>query len=155
MRVRDVMSRNVVTVESSESCHEAATRMFRGKIRHLPVVDGGGRLTGVVTDRDLRHRLLAPAVLREAGASCDVSVETVLKSVPVSEVMTSPAVTAKPDEELGRVAQTMIEDKVGSLPVVEDGRVVGIVTETDVLRQIVRAAECCCHDVPAIVVSFP
>ena len=155
MRVRDVMSRNVLTVETSESCHEAATRMFRGRIRHLPVVDRGGRLAGVVTDRDLRHRLLAPAVLRDADASRAVSVENVLKSVPVSEIMSSPVVTANPDEELGRVAQTMIDDKVGSLPVVEDGRVVGIVTETDVLRQIVRATECCCDDVPAIVVSFP
>lgn len=153
MRVRDVMSRNVLTVESSESCHEAAARMFRGRVRHLPVVDPGGRLAGVVTDRDLRHRLLAPAVLRTTPA--EVSVETLLKSVPVSEVMTSRVVTANPDDELGRVAQTMIEDRVGSLPVVEDDRVVGIVTETDVLRQIVRAAECCCDDVPAIVVSFP
>jgi len=154
MRVRDVMSRNVLTIESSESCHEAATRMFRSRIRHLPVVDGRGVLTGVVTDRDLRHRLLAPVVLRQVEPA-DVSVEGVLKSVPVSEIMSSPAVTANPDEELVRAAQTMLEDKVGALPVVEDGRVVGIVTETDVLRQIVRAAECCCADVPAIVVSFP
>ena len=155
MLVSEVMSRNVLTIEASESCHEAASRMFRGRVRHLPVVDRGGKLAGIVTDRDLRHRLLAPVVLRQTVNPRPVSVEVVLKNVAVSEVMSSPVITAAPGDEIGTVAQTMIADKVGALPVLEDGRVVGIVTETDVLRQIVRAAECCCEDVPAIVVSFP
>jgi CBS domain-containing protein len=152
MRVSEVMSRDVMTIDMAESCHEAASRMFRGKVRHLPVVDGAGRLVGIVTDRDLRHRLLAPVVLREAGS---VTVESVLKGVPVSEIMSKSVVTVPPGEDLAAAARIMLEDKVGALPVVADGRVVGIVTETDLLRQIVRAAECCCPDVPAIVVSFP
>jgi CBS domain-containing protein len=155
MQVRDVMSRNVLTVSGSESCHEAAARMFRGKIRHLPVVDGHGVLVGIVTDRDLRHRLLAPAVLSEGVALPEISVEVVLKGTLVSAIMSSPVTTAAPDQPLAAVARTMLEDKVGSMPVVEGGRVVGMLTETDILRQIVRAAECCCADVPAIVVSFP
>ena len=152
MRVDEVMSRDVMTIEMSESCHEAAGRMFRARVRHLPVVDRRGKLAGIVTDRDLRHRLLAPAVFRE-GAS--VSVEEVLKSVAVSEIMSKSVVTVPPDEDLAAAAHVMLEDKVGSLPVVTDGRVVGILTETDLLRQIVRAAECCCPEVPAIVVSYP
>jgi CBS domain-containing protein len=152
MRVKDVMSRDVMTVDMASSCHEAASRMFRGKVRHLPVVDRHGALAGIITDRDLRHRLLAPAVLRETGAA---SVETVLKQAPVSEVMSKPVTTANPEEDLTDAARTMLEDKVGCLPVVTGGRVVGILTETDLLRQIVRATECCCPDVPAIVVSFP
>ena len=66
-----------------------------------------------------------------------------------------PVTTTPPDEDLAAAARVMLEDKVGALPVVVDGRVVGILTETDLLRQIVRSAECCCSDVPAIVVSFP
>jgi CBS domain-containing protein len=152
MKVRDVMSRDVMTIETSASCHEAAGRMFRGKVRHLPVVDRAGALAGIVTDRDLRHRLLAPAVFRETGPA---TVESVLKSVPVAEIMSKPVTTTTPDEDLAAAARIMLEDKVGALPVVADGRVVGILTETDLLRQIVRSAECCCPDVPAIVVSFP
>jgi acetoin utilization protein AcuB len=155
MWVRDAMTRDVVTIGTSESCHEAAARMFRGKIRHLPVVDHRGMLAGVVTDRDLRHRLLAPAMFREAAEVAKTSVETVLKSTPVSEVMSAPALTTRPDEDLASAAQTMLKDRIGALPVVENGRVVGIVTETDLLQQIVHAAECCCADVPAIVISFP
>jgi acetoin utilization protein AcuB len=152
MRVAELMSRDVVTIETSASCHDAASCMFRAKVRHLPVVDRDGRLAGIVTDRDLRHGLLAPAMFGQAPPA---SVETVLKRVPVSDIMTKSVVTVRPDEDVAIAAHTMLEDKVGSLPVVSDGRVVGILTETDLLREIIRATECCCDEVPAIVVSFP
>jgi acetoin utilization protein AcuB len=152
MRVGEVMGFNVITVDGSASCHEAATRMFRGGLRHLPVVNATGALVGIITDRDLRHRLLAPAVL-PGGAR--LSIEDVLKSTAVREVMSTPVLTASPSDDLLDAARTMLAQKIGSLPVVEGGRVVGIVTETDLLRRIVRSAECCCPDVPAIVVSFP
>jgi CBS domain-containing protein len=152
MKVRDVMGLNVITIDASTSCHEAATRMFRGRLRHLPVVNAAGALVGVVTDRDLRHHLLAPAVL-PGGAR--LNLEDVLKSTSVEAVMSTPVLTAGPNDELLDAARTMLAEKVGSLPVVEGGHVVGIVTETDLLRRIVRNAECCCPEVPAIVVSFP
>jgi acetoin utilization protein AcuB len=82
-------------------------------------------------------------------------VESVLKNASVSEIMSKPVMTTTPDEDLVSAARTMREDKVGSLPVVTGGRVVGILTETDLVRQLVRSAKCCCPDVPAIVVSFP
>jgi acetoin utilization protein AcuB len=151
MRVRDLMTGGVATIGQADSCHEAVNRMVRRKIRHLPVVDEDGRLVGVVTDRDLRHHLFAPQVLRGIGA---VTVDALFRAVPVKEVMSAPVVTAAPDEDLEVAAGAMLEGKVGSLPVVEAGRVVGIITETDLLRQI-------CGSQPAspecaeIVVSFP
>lgn len=152
MRVKDVMKPNVITIDASASCHEAARRMFRDRVRHLPVVDATGDLVGIVTDRDVRHRLLAPAVFDD-GRGLDV--EAILKATAVEEVMSIPVVTAASGDDLATAARTMHIEKIGSLPVVESGRVVGIVTETDLLRQIMRAAECCCPDVPAIVVSYP
>ena len=152
MRVRDLMSRKVVTIGTSDSCQEAAARMYGARVRHLPVVDSEGMLVGIVTDRDLRHHLFTPKVYRDLGT---FSVDTLLKAVPVSEVMSTPVVTTKPDEELLVAAEEMLEDKVGSLPVVQDGRVVGILTETDLLRQICRADEACSPECAEVVISFP
>lgn len=151
MRVSDLMSRDVATVGVSDSCGEAVARMVRQKIRHLPVVERDGKLVGVVTDRDLRHRLFEPRVMKEIGT---VSVDQILKTVPVKDIMSAPVVTVGPQDELETAARVMLEDKVGSLPVVENGRVVGIITETDLLRQIVRA-DACSPECAEIVVSFP
>jgi CBS domain-containing protein len=82
-------------------------------------------------------------------------VDILLKVVPVSDVMSSPVLSVESDAELLEAARVMLEDKVGSLPVVEQGRLVGIVTETDLLRQICRADQSCPPDVADIVVSYP
>lgn len=151
MRVSDLMSRNVVTIGESDSCLEAVGRMHRARVRHLPVVNAAGTLVGVVTDRDLRHHLFAPHVFKEVGST---AVDILLKAVPVSEIMSSPVTSVDAGSDLVEAARIMLEDKVGSLPVMAGGRVVGIVTETDVLRQICRFdAES--KDIAEIVVSYP
>lgn len=151
MRVRDVMSRNVVTVGPADSLRDAVARMSHARVRHLPVVDASARLIGIVTDRDLRHRLFTPEVFREVG---QVSVETLLSAIPVKDIMSAPVVVVGPDVPLADAARTMLEDKVGSLPVVDNERVVGILTETDLLRRIVSADDRCWGPVDCIV-SFP
>jgi CBS domain-containing protein len=151
MRVSELMTRGVATIGVADSCQEAVRRMARRRIRHLPVVDAGGMLIGIVTDRDLRHHLFEPRVLKEIG---EVSVDALFRTVPVKEVMSSPVVSVTPDDDLETAARAMLEDKVGSLPVVEGGRVVGIITETDVLRRIVHA-DACTEECAEIVVSFP
>jgi CBS domain-containing protein len=145
------MSRNVVTIGTSDSCLEAVARMHEARVRHLPVVDKQGALLGIVTDRDLRHHLFSPRVFNQVGT---MAVDVLLKTVPVTAVMSSPVLSVESDDEVVEAARVMLEDKVGSLPVVENGRVVGIVTETDVLRQICRA-DGCTPDVAEIVVSYP
>ena len=152
MQVSELMSRDVVTIGLSDSCHAAAERMCRGKIRHLPVVGEGGTPEGVVTDRDLRHHLFASGVFQEIGS---VSVQTLLKAVPVKEIMSAPVVSISPAADVEVAARLMREHKIGSLPVVAAGKLVGILTETDLLRQIVRADAWCCADVECIVVSYP
>lgn len=150
-RVNELMSGHVVTVQADASCHDAVSLLVRNKIRHLPVMDEAGRLCGIVTDRDLRHHLFEPAVFRAIGT---VPVEQLLSGVSVREVMSTPVTSIGPEAELEETARIMRDGGLGSLPVVERDRVVGIVTETDLLRRIV-GADACCSDVEAIVVSYP
>jgi CBS domain-containing protein len=145
MHVSELMSRNVVTIGPSDSCREAVSRMHGARVRHLPVVSAEGGLIGVVTDRDLRHHLFAPRVLKDVGT---VAVDIILKAVPVSDVMTSPVMSVPAKADIVEAARIMLEDKVGSLPVVEGGKVVGIITETDVLRQICKADAACSEESP-------
>ena len=136
MRVNEVMSQAVTTISVSDSAHTAVARMVARKIRHLPVVDARGTLVGVLTDRDLRHYLFGPAVFKRIGS---VSADAVLKAVTVNDLMSSPAISVGPDDELETAVGTMLRDKIGSLPVVDKERVIGIITETDLLRRVVTA----------------
>jgi acetoin utilization protein AcuB len=150
--VKDVMSREVVTIGTSESCLDAVARMQRVRARHLPVVNRDGTLVGIVTDRDLRHLLFSPRMFEVLGST---SVDVLLDGVQVAEIMSTGVVTIAPDDRLADAARVMREEKVGSLPVLEQGRVVGILTETDMLRQIVRVDASCAPACAEIIVSYP
>ena len=152
MQVRDLMSRQVVTIGTSESCLDAVVRMQRARARHLPVVNREGLLVGMITDRDLRHLLFSSRMFEALGSS---RVDVLLDGVHVAEIMSTDVVTTAPDAGLADAASTMRKEKVGSLPVLENGRVVGILTETDVLRHIVRADAACAPECAEIIVSFP
>ncbi len=152
MHVSELMSRNVVTIRGEDSCLEAVARMHGARVRHLPVVNAQGGLVGVVTDRDLRHLLFGAPVLRDVGT---IAVDILLKAVPVSDVMSHPVISVPAKADVIEAARMMREDKIGSLPVVEDGMVVGIVTETDVLRKICKVDAECARDIAEIVVSYP
>ena len=136
MRVSELMSRDVVTVEDTETCYEAVDRMCRRKVRHLPVLDREGALVGIVTDRDVRHRLFAPDVYRQIG---EVPVSTLLRQAPIREVMSAPVRRIGAGTDVADAAERMRRDKVGCLPVVDGPRLVGMLTEIDVLRSIVGA----------------
>ena len=151
MSVKQLMSANVVTIDEQTSCREAVARMSRYKIRHLPVVRQERLLCGIVTDRDLRHYLFRPDVFQQIGS---VPVEQILTTVLVGQVMSSPVVSVSPEASLEVAAGRMREGKLGSLPVVEQGRIVGILTETDLLRRIV-GTDTGAAEVNEIVVSYP
>ena len=150
MKVRELMNRNLLTIVESSSCHEAVKRMHRARVRHLPVLSDDGALVGIVTDRDLRHYLFRPQVREDIGAT---SIEIFLKAVTVDEIMSAPVLTVDAADEVTDAARMMLEDKVGSLPVTEGGRLVGIITETDLLREICRADAACSPEVTDVIVS--
>jgi acetoin utilization protein AcuB len=129
IRVRDCMTRSAVTIHSDTLVRGAVEMMKKRKIRHLPVVDRGSRLVGIVTDRDLRQVVFDPRIQARFGDLGDA-----LATLTVRDVMTWGVVTVRPETEIRRAAHLMREQKVGALPVVEGERVVGILTETDVLR---------------------
>jgi acetoin utilization protein AcuB len=144
------MSTGIVTIEAAASCEKAVKRMYQHKVRHLPVTGSDGKLVGIVTDRDLRHHLFAHRAFERDGGDVDAP----LRSALVGHIMSTPVISVGPDDVLEVAAALMLEDKIGSLPVVKDGRPVGIITETDLLRQICRAGTSS-PDVEYIVVSYP
>lgn len=152
MRVKELMSRIVMTVGTEDSCRDALTRMQELKLRHLPVMDLRGKVAGMLTDRDLRHYLFDPAVMRKIGVT---PVDVILEGVSVREIMSAPVLSVDPEEDMEAAVGLMRKRKVGSLPVVKDGQLVGILTETDVLRRIVRVDATCSPGVEEIIVSYP
>lgn len=144
------MSTGIVTIEAAASCQQAVESMYRHTVRHLPVTGSDGTLVGIVTDRDLRHHLFAHHTF--GGDDCDV--DGALRSALVGNIMSSPVISVGPDDALEVAAARMAEDKIGCLPVVDPGRPVGIITETDLLRQMCRTATSG-PEVDYIVVSYP
>lgn len=152
MQVRELMSRQVVTIGTGDSCLEAVTRMQGARVRHLPVVSREGLLVGIVTDRDLRHHLFTPRLFEALGST---PVDVLLSGTQVAEIMSTDVITVAPEETVSEAASTMRKHRVGSLPVMDRGRVVGIITEADVLRHIVRADASRTPACAEIIVSFP
>lgn len=133
--VRQIMIRNPATVAPDDSIRIAIERMRERRCRRLPVVTEG-RLVGIVSDRDLRRATNSPLVLRERWYD-----EFLLDHVPVKACMTPNPVTVSPDTLLVDAAKLMRDRKFGGLPVMDQGRLVGIVTETDLLNYLIRILE--------------
>jgi CBS domain-containing protein len=122
MLVRNRMSGPAVTVRQDADFQKALALMQEKKLRRLPVVDDDGQLVGIVVERDL---LVA-------------AMRYLQSRVEVGDVMTRNVVTVGPDTDLNEVARTMLERKIGGLPVVEHGRLVGIITESDIFKRFVE-----------------
>ena len=128
MLIEDIMTRTVVTVAPEDSLAEALQRARTGRFRHLPVVVKG-RVVGVVSDRDLRSVVPALVALKE---------DELLKRTTVDQVMHTRVVSVHPLDPVEDAARLLYEHKIGCLPVVSGDELVGIVTETDVLRSFVE-----------------
>ena len=148
MEVRELMKPAVITILATKSCYEAALRMRRMSVRHLPVIGEDERLLGVVTDRDLRSFLFS--TLARARAETPVAVDDVLREHSVREIMSAPAITVGPREPLASAVQLMADRKIGAIPVVDEGRLVGIMTETDLVHLLFRRRLFCCADVESV-----
>ena len=131
--VGDVMTQDVFTLEHNEKLSVADDVMRLGRIRHIPVVDDDGAVVGVVSQRDLFFN----ALLRALGYGSYASQKT-LEEYRVKDAMHEPVITCRPNTPLSEAARTMLEKKIGCLPVVEDGQLVGIVTESDFVALIAR-----------------
>jgi acetoin utilization protein AcuB len=131
MRVADLMSRGLIAVQPEDSVEEAVKLLRRRGVRHLLVMKKG-RLVGIISDRDIK-RALDPRQTRKKLMNIG-GLYFLLEPILVEEIMTRDPVTIPPDASVGHAGFVMVQRRFGALPVVQNGRTVGIVTETDLLR---------------------
>jgi acetoin utilization protein AcuB len=132
MLVADVMQAAVLTITPKTSLPEAVRLVQHRGIRHLPVVEDE-RLVGIVSDRDLKRAMASSATSLERH-----ELRYLLDTVTVDEIMTCAVITIGRMFPIEEAARIMVKEKVSALPVTEQGRLIGIVTETDVLELFVR-----------------
>ncbi|HET9490291.1 MAG TPA: CBS and ACT domain-containing protein [Methylomirabilota bacterium] len=133
MLIRDVMQPRLVTVTPQATLAEAMRLVGERGIRHLPVV-AGDELVGIVSDRDLKRAMASPATSLVRN-----ELAYLLARVTVDEIMTRAVITISPSFAVEDAARLMVTEKISALPVTESGRLIGIVTETDILELFVRA----------------
>jgi CBS domain-containing protein len=131
LAVADVMSTDMLTLRRNDTLTIADDLMKQKRVRHLPVLDESGDLCGIVTQRDL----FRGAVLRSLGYGTRAE-EKMLASLAVKDAMTDDPVTVEAKTPLTEAAQRMLEHGIGCLPVLENGRLVGILTEGDFVRLV-------------------
>jgi len=134
LQVRDVMTKDVATLERNDKLTVADDVMRLGRIRHLPVVDSDGNLAGIVSQRDLFHS----GLLRALGYGSHAKAQA-LDSLVLKEAMKTDVVTLSPDAPLLQAATIMLERKVGCVVVVEGQKIVGILTESDFVKLAVQS----------------
>jgi CBS domain-containing membrane protein len=125
MRVRDLMTTDLITLDETDSLNLAQAEMSLARIRHLPVVRKG-RLVGLVTHRDILRAMCS--VFSDLDAT---EHNEVLRNILVKEIMATHVVTIGPDADAAEAGRRLLAGKLGCLPVVEEGRLVGILTEAD------------------------
>jgi len=133
MMVRELMSGGVITVGRRTPVVEARDLMARERIRHLPVTDGGGAVLGIITDRDIRLSLPSQATTLSVW-----ELNYLLTKLTVDEVMNKPVITIGPDRPAREAARLMLDHKIGALPVLDESHLIGIITETDIVRAFVH-----------------
>ena len=134
--VQDIMTSEVTTLKRNEKLTIADDVMQLGRIRHLPVLDDDEQeVVGIVSQRDLFRGALAQALGYGQHAR-----RKVLGTLLVKDVMTTDVITTTPETPLAEAARVLMERKIGSLPVVKDGRLVGILTEGDFVALVARKA---------------
>lgn len=127
-RVRDIMPHKLVTISESDRLSTVEDIMTLGHVRHMPVVHAG-KLVGVVSERDLLRASLSN--LNEFG---NEERRAFLQVVEIGRVMSTPPVVTALDTSVEDAARVMAERKIGCLPVVDGDHLLGLITETDVLR---------------------
>jgi len=116
--VEDAMTKNVVSIDSSLTVRDAAKMMTDAKVGGLVVMKDNAPI-GMLTERDLVRRVISTDKLY---------------STPISEIMSTPVITAKPDYTIWELAQTMKTKKIHKIPIEKDNRLVGIITATDIVK---------------------
>src|SRR5438067_12706840 len=132
MRVGDIMTAKPITVEPQTPMLEARQRMGEERIRHLVVVQDG-LVVGIVTDRDIRLNMPSPATSLSVW-----EINYLLGRLTVADVMSRSVIVVDSNRPVAEAARIMIDQKIGALPVMDDGGLTGIITESDFVRRAAR-----------------
>ena len=151
LKARDIMTKDVVTVTPDTDITQAAKLLLDNHFNGLPVVDDKGRLIGIICQDDLivqQKRLPLPSLFTffdgliplTSYRSLEKEVDKIIAS-KVSQAMTPDPLTIGPDASLEDIATLMVNNNIHTLPVLEGGRIVGIIGKEDVLRTLMPAAQ--------------
>ena len=156
MKIREIMAKTLTTVDASDTLEVAATKMTESGVSGAPVVDSQGILVGILSESDIlkhmktlvddevgmrylsdtTHSLSLFVMLAERDHEVREAVFKRLRAAKVARAMTADVITAKPSDTIESVAALMIEHNVNRIPIVEGGKVVGIVTQADYARLV-------------------
>ena len=134
MLVRDAMTSPAITIGADASVKEALRRLDDHRVTSMPVVDHEGRLVGVVSEADLLH----DTVRHDDRVHMILHEHTGTPARTVADVMSTLSLTVSPESDLYDAVETMTQTAVKSLPVLEDGHVVGVVSRSDVVHVLAR-----------------
>jgi len=149
LKAKDIMTRNVITVKEATTLEELARIIMQHHISGTPVVDDKGNVKGILTENDLisqNRRLHIPTILRLFDAFIPLGtskLENEIKRIAAStvkDIYTKEVVTVDEETSVENIATTMAEKKIHLLPVLKEGKLVGIIGKKDLIRGIVREA---------------
>ncbi|WP_022662668.1 CBS domain-containing protein [Paucidesulfovibrio longus] len=141
MKVKDMMSSPVFSLRETDTLHSAREMMQMQRIRHIPIVTADNTFIGLITHRDL----LSATISHLAEVDPDTQRE-IDSGIPIQEIMRTDLKSISPDEHLGDAAKVLLNHKYGCLPVVEKGKLVGIITEADFLKLTIQLLEALDND---------
>lgn len=129
MLIEEIMKSPVHTLKDDQTIEDALLLMRQYKIRHIPIVNHQEHLVGIISDRDLKE--VIPSSLSEQR-------ETSIYQIPLSKIMTPSPMTGHPMDFVEETAVVFYEHQIGSLPILSEGKIVGILTETDLLYKYIE-----------------
>ncbi|TFD98198.1 acetoin utilization AcuB family protein [Jeotgalibacillus sp. R-1-5s-1] len=129
MIIEDMMVRDVHTLAPDSTLEEAIELMSKEKIRHIPVIDVNKKVVGILTDRDIKE--FSPSPFQTENREK-------LFQTKVLDMMTTPVITGHPLDFVEEVAVTFMEEQIGCLPIVSEDKLVGLITETDILHTLIQ-----------------
>jgi CBS domain-containing protein len=128
MNVVDIMTANPITIRLDNPLREALELMEENGFKHLPVLNGEGHVVGVISDRDCRHALHSPFILREKWQD-----EELINQLKIRAVMSAAPIIVEPHVPAAEAARLMLTHRIGCLPVMRAETLVGIITRSDIL----------------------
>lgn len=133
MLVGERMTRNPVTILETASIDDGIHLMRERRVRRLPVLDGSGKMVGIVSDKDLLHAAPSPATSLSV-----YELHYLLAKLTIKQVMSSPVISVTAETPIEEAAAVMADHKIGGLPVMDGSALVGIITETDIFKILVE-----------------